>query len=331
MLLLVASSFAGVTVQSPTNTSVTSPVHFVAMASSTHPITAMRIYVDGVSVFHNTSGSLDTSLTIAAGQHSTVIQAWDSTGAVFKNSMTLTVGSSSFPTPTPTPTATPTPSATPTPAAGAVVKKDIDQMPGWENCTVCAGAGAAGPVAVYSMAENVLSPSLDGKSAQFNLGGTTPYSDALWWKQLGGNNAIKNFTYDLNFYIKNSTAPEALEFDVNQSNGVYKFIFGTQCNIKDGAQWDVWGNAAGNWIHTGIPCTAPAANTWHHLTWQFQRTATQVVYVSLTYDGVTHYVNRTYPARTHSVSEINVAFQMDGDSKQTDYSAWLDKVSLTYW
>ncbi|HEY2235079.1 MAG TPA: hypothetical protein VGK01_16530, partial [Candidatus Angelobacter sp.] len=101
-LLLVGTSFAGVTVQSPSSTSVTSPVHFVATASSTHPITAMRIYVDGISVFHNTSGSLDTLLTIAKGQHSTVIQAWDSTGAVFKNSMVLTVGSSSSPTPTPT-------------------------------------------------------------------------------------------------------------------------------------------------------------------------------------------------------------------------------------
>jgi hypothetical protein len=326
MLLLVGTSFAGVTVQSPSNTSVSSPVHFVATASSTHPIAAMRIYVDGISVYLTNSASLDTSVTMAAGQHTTVVQAWDSTGAVFKNTMVLTVGSSSAPTPTPTPSTSPTPAP-----SGATVRSDIDQMPGWENCTVCAGANAAGPSAVYSMTENVLSPALDGKAAQFNLGGSTPYSDALWWKQLGGNNAIKNFTYDVNFYITNSTAPQALEFDVNQSNNVYKFIFGTQCNIKDGAQWDVWGNAAGNWIHTGIPCTAPAAYTWHHLTWQLQRTATQVIYVSLTYDGVTHYVNRTYPTRPNNVSEINVAFQMDGDSKQTDYSAWLDKVSLTYW
>ena len=210
----------------------------------------MRIYVDGVSVFNNTSASLDTSIAIAPGQHSTVVQAWDSTGAVFKNSMTLTVGGASSPSPTATPSASPTPSNAP---AGAIVKTDIDQMPGWENCTVCAGANAAGPSAVYSMAENLASPSLDGKSAKFNLAGSTPYSDALWWKQLGGNNAIRNFTYDLNFYITNSAAPEALEFDVNQSNNVYKFIFGTQCNIKDGAQWDVWGNASGNWIHTGIP------------------------------------------------------------------------------
>src|SRR5438270_6408515 len=109
MLLLVGTSFAGVSVQSPSSTSVTSPVHFVATASSTHPITAMRIYVDGISVFHNTSGSLDTWLAIAAGQHTTVVQSWDSTGAVFKNTMVLTIGNSSSPTPTPTPSASPTP------------------------------------------------------------------------------------------------------------------------------------------------------------------------------------------------------------------------------
>jgi hypothetical protein len=134
MLLLVGTSFAGVTVQSPTSTSVTSPVHFVASASSTHPITAMRIYVDGISVYLTNSASLDTWITIAAGQHTTVVQAWDSTGTVFKNTMILTVGSSSSPTPTPTPSASPTPSTSPTPApSGATVKSDIDQMPGWEN------------------------------------------------------------------------------------------------------------------------------------------------------------------------------------------------------
>ena len=132
----------------------------------------------------------------------------------------------------------------------------------------------------------------------------------------------------MNFYITNSAAPEALEFDVNQSNNVYKFIFGTQCNIKDGAQWDVWGNASGNWIHTGIPCTLPPHTPGTISHGSSSAPHTQVIYVSLTYDGVTHYVNRTYPARRNNVSEINVAFQMDGDNKQTAYSAWLDKVSL---
>jgi hypothetical protein len=37
--------------------------------------------------------------------------------------------------------------------------------------------------------------------------------------------------------------------------------------------------------------------------------------------GLRTLVNRTYPARPNNVSEINVAFQMDGDNKQTAFSA----------
>ncbi len=330
-MALSAASFAGVNVSSPSNGATTgSPVHFVASASSTNPITGMHIYVDSVSVYNNTAASLDTQIAIANGTHTAIIKAWDSTGAMFQQTLSITVGVSSSPSPTPTPSPSPSPTPNGTPS-GAIVKSDIDQMPGWESCTVCAGANANGPVATYSLAENVSSPSMDGKAAQFNISGKTPYSDALWWKQLGGNNSVSNFTYDLYFYITNPNAPQALEFDVNQSNNAYKFIFGTQCNIKGDHTWDVWGNAAGNWLTTGIPCSTPAAYTWHHLTWQFKRTATQVVYVSITYDGVTHYVNRSYPARTHNVSEINVAVQLDGNNTMAAFSEWIDKVSLTYW
>jgi hypothetical protein len=152
----------------------------------------------------------------------------------------------------------------------------------------------------------------------------------LWWKQLGAADSATHLKYDVAFYITNPGVAQALEFDNNQSNGVFKFIYGTQCNIK-GNHWDVWGNAAGNWISTGIPCAPPAAFVWHHLTWEFQRTSTNVIFVGFTYDGVTHYVNRSYPARASTVHEMNVAFQMDGDYAMHAYSTWLDKVTLTYW
>ena len=84
-------------------------------------------------------------------------------------------------------------------------------------------------------------------------------------------------------------------------------------------------------LATGIACAAPTAFVWHHLTWEFKRTATQVIFVGLTYDGVTHYVNRATNARASSAKEINVAFQMDGDFAMHSYSVWLDKVSLTEW
>ena len=325
-LTLATASFAGVTVSSPAAGSTSgSPVPFVASATSTHPITAMRIYVDNISVYLVSASSLSTSVTMSAGTHSVVVQAWDSTGAVFKTPLTLTVSGT-----TPSPTPTPTPTGFPAPPSTAVVKSNIDQMTGWASCTVCAGANANGPVATYSMVENQASPSLDGASAKFSISGTTPYSDALWWKQLGAADTATHLKYDVDFYITNPGVAQALEFDNNQSNGVHKFIFGTQCNIK-GGHWDVWGNASGNWLSTGIACSVPTAFVWHHLTWEFQRTSTNVIFVGFTYDGVTHYVNRSYPARSSTVHEMNVAFQMDGDFAMHAYSTWLDRVTLTYW
>lgn len=92
---LTAISSAGVTVSSPTNGStVGSPVHVVASASSTHPITAMRIYVDNVSVFVTSSGNIDTSVAMSAAKHNVVVQAWDSSGAVFKTAVSITVSGS---------------------------------------------------------------------------------------------------------------------------------------------------------------------------------------------------------------------------------------------
>jgi len=89
---LAGVSFAGVTITSPTNgATVASPVHVVASASSSNPITSMRIYVDNVSVYSNSSNRIDTSISMATGSHVLVVQAWDSKGIVFKSQITITV------------------------------------------------------------------------------------------------------------------------------------------------------------------------------------------------------------------------------------------------
>ena len=217
-------------------------------------------------------------------------------------------------------------------AASAVAEtiSNIQSMSNWESCSVCAGQDGHGVDSPHSMTQFVSSPSMDGQSAQFWLGGTHPYGDALWWKQLGGQSGARHFVYDLYFYLKNAQAPQALEFDVNQSVGGQKYIFGTECDIKDHRQWRVWGN--GTWQDTGIGCSAPTTYTWHHLVEEFYRTPDgKVNFVSITLDGNRHYVNRTYAPRSGGGSEMNVAFQMDGNSYQTDYSVWLDKVTLNYW
>src|SRR5579862_2446033 len=127
-LALATASFAGVTVSSPATGSTSgSPVHFVASATSAHPVTAMRIYVDNVSVYLVSASKLDASLAVKAGKHNVVIQAWDSTGAVFKSALSLNVtGTTAAPPPPPPP-------ALPTPPATAVTKSNIDQMAGWDS------------------------------------------------------------------------------------------------------------------------------------------------------------------------------------------------------
>lgn len=86
------ASTIGVTVCAPAAGSTdSSPVQVIAAAKSTAPITAMRIYVDNVSHYLIYASSLNTSLALSSGTHYMVVQAWDSTGAVFKNARTITV------------------------------------------------------------------------------------------------------------------------------------------------------------------------------------------------------------------------------------------------
>jgi hypothetical protein len=215
-------------------------------------------------------------------------------------------------------------------ATAQTVKSSIEQMSGWSSCSVCAGAGGSGSSAPHSTTL-VSSPAMSGHSRKFHLGGSNSYSNALWWKQLGASNSKTHFVYDVYFYLKTPSYAQALEFDVNQSNGHHKFIFGTECNIKGAHVWDVYDPRGGTWRSTGIHCGQPSAFKWHHIHWEFYRDSSKVHYVSFTYDGVKHYVNRSYYARSSGVSEINVAFQMDGDKYQHDYDTWVDKVSLKYW
>lgn len=311
------TSSGAVAVSSPANNAtVSSPFQVVATASAPRPIVAMTAYLDSNIASTTNSASMNASISAGSGSHSLVVQAWDNIGTVYKQALTISVGSGG---------GGPTP-----PPPGANVKSEIQNMTGWQSCTVCAGIGGNGPTVSISLNQFQGSPSLSGSSAKFTIGGGIRFADALWWKQLGAFNSATNFQYDLDFYITNPGVAQALEFDVNQGIGNLKFIFGSQCAVKSGV-WDVWDSANATWRSTGVPCTAPAAFKWHHLTWELHRTATQTVFVALTLDGVKHYINRTYNAKPESSKELNVAFQMDADSSATSYSTWLDNVKLTYW
>jgi hypothetical protein len=258
-------------------------------------------------------GSLNTTVNMGGGRHSLVVQAWDSRGVVQKAALAVNVSGSS-----------------PAPAPSGSSFQNIDQMSGWQNCGACAGPGGHGATVPYSITQNRNSPSMDGRSMQFWIGGHTPYSSALWWKQLGPRPGAANFTYDLYFYVNNPNAAQALEFDINQSVNGRKYIFGTECNSRGNGQWDVWNGPAGHWVPTGVACPAPSAYKWHHLTIDARRVGSQTNFIAITLDGRKSYINKYFNTYGSGAKELNVAVQLDTNNASTNYSIWTDKISLYY-
>jgi hypothetical protein len=323
-------SGSGVFLKSPIpNSTISGGTRVQATAYSPGNITAMHVYDNGKLLKQYSSASIDETFNLASGSHYLVVQAWDTRGNVFVYPVQVSVGTgTSAPPPPPPPTTDAPPVSIP---STAIQKKDIDQMTGWEHCDACAGAGGAGPQTPYSMTQFISSPSLDGKSATFWLGGTTPYANALWWKQLGGNDGVNHFVYDLYFYLNDPSVSQALEFDVNHSVGNLKYIYGTECNIANPSiGWRIWDTRNAKWMSTGASCSVKA-KTWNRLTWEFERVGNQTHFIAVTLNGYRQVIDKYYYAQGSGVHEVNVAFQMDGNSRQDNYQVWLDKVSLYYW
>jgi hypothetical protein len=241
-------------------------------------------------------------------------------------------------------TVAPPPSApAPAPASGGstaptVQFTGIQNLNNWQWCSkdlpsgaVCAsGRGNA----VSWIAQHQTAPALDGSSAQFYIGGSTPYSNALWWRSLGPNSKPTRFQYDLWFYVDKGPVVQALEFDVNQSFGGTRYVFGTECNVKGTHVWDVWDGTKNVWRPSSAACPEFKSKTWNHLVWNFERTPDHKVhYVDVNLNGNDMKVDMYLPSQPHyqGKDDVNVAFQMDGNYRQEPYNSWLDKVTLSGW
>ena len=178
---------------------------------------------------------------------------------------------------------------------------------------------------------------MDNNSAQFSIGPSSPdcpnYCNMLYFNPIAGGDNVTHFIYDLYFFIDNPNAPQALEFDVNQTFGGNRWVWGSECNFKGDGVWDIWNDAPNTgWVPTNIPCLASnfPANSWNHLVWDVERNGNNVQYNTLTVNGTVYQVNTTYPFQADwTLEEIDTAFQMDLDSQGTPFNVWLDKVTLT--
>jgi len=282
----------------------------------------MRVYVDQLAVYFTFTNSINTLIFAAPGQHTLEVMAEDKQGYVSATILNITVTSQ----------------------ASTYTVGGIQNLPGWQSCAahfppgsgrdgqLCAAGNLAPPTS--SMTQHQSSPAMDGKSAQFSMGGPNGYSNELYFNAVAGGNNVSHFTYDLYFYIDNPDAPQALEFDTNQTFGGYRWVWGSECNFvgEKPPMWDIWDDEAGVWRETSVPCNPFPANTWIHLVWQFERVGNQVHYISLEIGNQTYNVDTYYNNQVDwTLEEIDTAFQMDLEQPPISYNVWLDEVNLTAW
>ena len=326
---------SGVSVSSPANNStVSSPVKFTASATTTcsKGVSSMGIYTaPGVLAYVVNGDSLNYNLPLSAGKYNTVVEEWDGCGGASTTPVTITVGSGGG-------------------GGSGSSFSNLQHSGGW------ADYGQRAPTFVdcspspcdnitFSMTQNVKSPSMSGEATQMYLAGSEAYGDGLWNNHLIGTDSsqglpdtnhtlvpsLHNFTYDVYFYGTNLELAQAVEFDMNQFFDNLGFIWGHECRVAGGNEWDIWDNLNARWVPTGVACY-PKSNAWNHLTIQVQRTSTnQLLYQSITLNGSTANLNQYYdPGSAPGWYGITINYQEDGNSSQSPYSVYLDELTFSY-
>ncbi len=182
------------------------------------------------------------------------------------------------------------------------------------------------------------SPSIDGKSREF----------AFSYSNKGGerfsltfdhNTQVTHFLYDTYVWIENPSEMANLELDMNQvvSDGK-TVIYAFQCSGNSG-QWE-YSTVEGNhphWHTTGLACSPRkwTAQKWHHIQIAYHRNNSgDVTYDWVGLDGVNKKVNKTgYSALSlhWSPGDLNLNFQIDGDSSRGSVKIYADKLTIFYW
>jgi hypothetical protein len=321
-----SGSSAAVNVIAPSGGSASSPVHYVATATTTcsKGVASMGIYTAPYQLAHVSSGaSLDAYVNLAPGNYNTVVQSWDNCGGSARAPVSLSVGGTS----------------------GGGTFTNVQAGGGWAgyallppSYNICGSCTPSGPHATWSTQQGITSPSLSGSAMKFSIGGSTPFADILWnnkfTSRLQDPKTLVNFhhfTYDVYFYGTNLQASQALEFDINQFINGQSFIWGHECRIAGGHQWDTWDNVNMHWVPSGIPCN-PIDNAWNHLIIQVSRTTTnKLLFESITLNGKTYTLNRYDNPTKTSWYGFTINYQMDLTRYMTPYSVYLDKLNFTYY
>ena len=327
---------AGVQVSAPANNStVSSPVQFVATGATkcAQGISAMGIYTaSGVLAYSANGSSLDTSLTLSPGTYNTTVQEWDKCGGTAKTPVTITVNGGGNGN------------------GGGTFWNLQAQTSGWTGYgllppgyEICQSCNPGGPNVSWSWTPGISNPSQDGQAVKTTIGGNEAYSDVLWNNHLIGDfssqglpdsnrtlaPSLHNFTYDVWFYLSDNTTPQALEFDINQFVNGQSYIWGHECRVAGGNEWDTWSNPGQYWVKSGIGCWPVVG--WNHLVLQVQRTSDgHLLFKSISLNGTTNPLNRYDTPTATNWYGITVNYQIDGNKWQAPYAVYLDQLNFTW-
>jgi Bacterial Ig domain len=88
----VTSARPAVRVLSPVGSaSLSSPVYISATTVDPTPVTAVQIYVDNKLVYQVSGTGVQATLPLSTGKHLLVVQAWNSSGATYKQALTVNI------------------------------------------------------------------------------------------------------------------------------------------------------------------------------------------------------------------------------------------------
>jgi hypothetical protein len=115
-----------VTICSPANGAVQSPLNIIAGTHSSAPVVSLAIWLDGKKVFNTGQAFLNTSITVAPGPHQLAVQGTNGARQVFTQTLSITsVGTGCQP---------------------------LSTVPSENICTPTSGASLSSPIAVQSAA-----------------------------------------------------------------------------------------------------------------------------------------------------------------------------------
>jgi hypothetical protein len=164
----VTSASPAVKILSPApNASFYAPMYVSATTVDPTPVTAVQIYIDNTLVYQVSGSGVQASLPISLGKHSVVAQAWNKSGATYKNGITVNVTS--------------VPITISSPAPNATVSSPA---------TIVAAAPTSSPVQTMQIyVDNAMAYQVSGQSANhaFTLSTGQHYIVAKGWDEFGNS------------------------------------------------------------------------------------------------------------------------------------------------